>query len=164
VNAIIALPAAQELPAFSTVSVTVLLVPPPTSPVPAITSEIPPAPPPPPLAAVVCTEPSGNRNPAVDRMIPVTSSEYAGVVVPMPTLTLAVALFRPLMLPKTRALLSPTTESAPMAVALLNVPVIAWANVPRKVLFELEIGEASTVAPAISPMAVLKLPVVLKSA
>ena len=44
--------------------------------------------------------------------------------VPMPTLTLAVALFRPLILPSTSALFSETCAWAPMAVAFEGVPVL----------------------------------------
>ena len=39
---------------------------------------------------------------------------------PMPTFTLAVAPLMPLMLPRTRALLSATSAYAPMAVALVR--------------------------------------------
>src|ERR1700675_3597979 len=53
-------------------------------------------------------------------MLPTTSNVAAGVVVPIPTFTLAVAPLTPLMLPKTSALLALTTAFDPIAVALVS--------------------------------------------
>src|SRR5580658_4088861 len=62
-----------------------------------------------------------------------TSSVAAGVVVPMPTLTL-VPLPTPVMAPSTRALLSATSALEPMAVAFVRVPVLNAAPAPTAVL------------------------------
>src|SRR5580658_168356 len=90
-----------------------------------------------------------------------TSSVAPGVVVPMPTLVLRIALLKPAMPPRTRESLAPTREFEPIAVALLIPPVAASAPAPRKVLLLVVIGAPSAVCPANTPNAVLKLPAVL---
>jgi hypothetical protein len=92
---------------------------------------------------------------AVNLMLPFTSSGLVGEVVPMPTLVLALAPFTPLMLPSTRLLLAETKAFAPMAVALVSVPVLKAALAPMAVLYPPVIELASNVTPAIVPNAVL---------
>ena len=79
----------------------------------------------------------------------------------MPTRVLAAAPFTPLMLPSTMALFSPTKAFAPIAVALLSVPVEAQLLAPKKVSFEPVINDLSNVSPAWNPLAVFWLPAVL---
>src|ERR1700677_331554 len=122
----------------STFSVTLPLVPPPVRSVPAVTPAIVPG--------KVC--PDEKVTAPVKLPVPCTSSPYAGVVVPIPTLTLPPQLFSPLIQPSTRALLSPTRALEPRAVALVMVPVDAAAPEPRNVLLPAVMLLLSRVCPA----------------
>src|SRR6516165_4158772 len=75
----------------------------------------------------------------------------------MPTFVLDLALFTPLMLPSTRALLSPTMALAPIAVAFLRPSAASHAK-PMHVMSQPVVLEVSV----LTPLAVLLLPVVLE--
>src|SRR5579863_4595112 len=63
------------------------------------------------------------------------SKLWVGAMVPIPTLTLEVAPFTPMMLPSTRELLAVTNALAPIAVALLTLPPIgALAPAPAPIV------------------------------
>src|SRR5580704_12985977 len=121
----------------------------PTRPSPAVTLVTVPLPPVPPETGCPFT------TRAEKLPVPCTSSAYCGVVVPMPTLVPAAALLSPAIEPSTSALLAPTTEFEPIAVALLIPPVAASDPAPRKVLLLVVSGELSPVCPANTPSAVL---------
>jgi len=94
------------------------------SPPPAVAPEI--------VLGKLCVE--ANVTGPVKFPVPWTSRENSGVLVPMPTFTLAPALFTPLILPSTKALLSATTALEPIAVAFFRVPVENAAPAPTAVL------------------------------
>src|SRR5687767_12360296 len=103
-----------------------------------------------------------NHNPEVKatpscrrRTLPATSSLYAGLVVPIPTLTFDCPPLIPFTEPNTRQLLQSTRVCAPRDVAFVNPFVWAWAFQPIKVFFVPDI----LLDPALAPKNELSQPV-----